>query len=146
MLSPIVTYSHDHTQLKSSQFRLFYSGTFSHDFKDHLEDLIAIFTLWVSWLQLEDKSTIILIFRSTLETLSSRVQFPTPRSTYWVDWELGFTILHLLTSYLDNLNRSTRCQHMCLEHNNFLYLELELNFKDTKDLTLLFTACHAKQL
>jgi len=23
---------------------------------------------------------------------------------------------------------------MCLEYNNFLYLELELNFKDTKDL------------
>ena len=69
-----------------------------------------------------------------LETLASRVQIPTHGSTYWVDWELGFTILDLLTSYCDNLNQSTRCQHMCLEYNNFLYLELELNFKDTKDL------------
>ena len=69
-----------------------------------------------------------------LETLASRVQIPTRGSTYWVDWELGFTILDLLTSYCDSLNQSTRCQHMCLEYNNFLYLELELNFKDTKDL------------
>lgn len=104
----------------SNQVRVFYSGTFGSWLQEPPWRFLATLTLWLSWLQLDGKSTAISIFRSTLETLASRVQIPTRGLTYWVDWELGFTIFDLLTSYLDNLNQSTMCQHMCLEYNNSL--------------------------